>query len=208
MSEYRPVQKSYRRQARRYERRWRTYNQVTLQATLEAVHWNDARHLLNVSCGTGLLEEAAGRRHPGISLTGVDLSLPMLEQARRKSGLADSPWFVNALAEHLPFASESFDTLVCANAFHFYRRPLLALQEMRRVLRPRGQLVLTDWCDDYWTCKVCDLILRVVDRSHFHTYGLAQCQRLLDEAGFHVEHARRFKVDWLWGLMTLRAQAA
>lgn len=208
MSEYRPVQRSYEGQARQYERRWRHYNQATLQATIETVRWTTARRLLDVSCGTGLLEEAAQRLNPEVSIIGVDLSWPMLEQARIKFEPCDHVAFVNALAEQLPFASESFDAVVCASAFHYYRRPLLALQEMRKVLRPGGQLVLTDWCDDYWTCKVCDFALRVVDRSHFRTYGMAQCEALLRRAGFHVEHARRFKIDWFWGLMTLRASAA
>jgi hypothetical protein len=66
--------------------------------------------------------------------------------------------------------------------------------------------VLTDWCDDYLACKILDRILRVVDRAHFRTYGLKQCEDLLTELGFQIEMARRFKIDWLWGLMTLQAR--
>ncbi len=208
MNEYRPVQESYGRQARQYERRWRHYNEATLRATIEVVPWKTAQRLLDVSCGTGLLEEAVRRLNIGISIIGIDLSLQMLAQARRKFEPSDHVGLVNALAEQLPFASESFDVIVCANSFHYYRRPLQALEEFRRVLRAAGQLVLTDWCDNYLACKICDRVLRVVDRAHFRMYGITQCEALLREAGFQVEHARRFKIDWLWGLMTLRGSAA
>ena len=70
-----------------------------------------------------------------------------------------------------------------------------------------GWLVVTDWRDDYLACKVCDWVLRLVDPAHFRMYGMKQCQALLAEAGFHLDRAQRFKVDWLWGLLTHRARA-
>lgn len=205
MKEYAPLLKSYQRQARHYDRLWRFYNRKTLQATVEAVPWEGLGRVLDVSCGTGLLEEAAQNLHPAVGVVGVDASRAMLAQARAKQGIRRS-WWVNALVEELPFAGGSFDAVVCANSFHYYRHPERATAEFRRVLRPGGWLVVTDWCDDYLACKVCDWVLRVADRAHFHTYGLEGCRRLLSAGGFRVEQARRFKINWLWGLMMHRAR--
>lgn len=197
--------RSYASQARHYDRRWAHYNRATLGATLEAVPWESMRKLLNVSCGTGLLEEAVQPLRPGVEIVGVDISMAMLEQARRKLAGAQRTLLVNAAAEALPFAEASFDTVVCANSFHYYRQPERVLQEFHRVLRAGGCLVVVDWCDDYLACKICDRLLRLVDPAHYRAYGMEEFQRLLTTANFDVELGQRFKIDWLWGLMTYRA---
>lgn len=207
MTEYDPVVKSYAWQAPRYDRLWSHYNQATLRATMEVIPWERLGRVLDVGCGTGLLEEAAGRHHPETHLVGIDISPAMLEQARRKLAATVPVVFVNAAAEALPFASGSFDAVVCANSFHYFRQPMRVMDEFRRVLRPGGWLVLTDWCDDYLACKICDWVLRVVDRAHFRMYGMKQCEELLTARRFQVDLSRRFKIGWLWGLMTHRARA-
>ncbi len=42
----------------------------------------------------------------------------------------------------LPFQDEVFDAIVCLNALEHYREPELALEEMRRVLKPGGQVLI------------------------------------------------------------------
>ena len=215
MQAYSSLKEKYARQASRYDHRWnRTYGRATLQATVEAVPWSGLRRVLDVGCGTGGLLEEAGQRnlHPQIRVIGVDVSLAMLQLAQKKvNGTYHVSWS-NAVAEYLPFPSGSFDAVVCANSFHYYRGPLRVLAEFRRVLRPGGCLVLTDWCDDYLACKVSGWTLQLRDRARFRRYGLQrcygmkQCEELLTKTGFQIESARRFKIDWLWGVMTYRAR--
>lgn len=109
-------------------------------------------------------------------------------------------------AECLPFPDASFDTVVSTNAFHYFRDPIGALEEMARVLRTDGRLVLTDWCDDYFACRICDLWLRIFDRAHFRTYGRKELRRMLERSGFTRVRIDRYKINWLWGLMTAVAQ--
>jgi ubiquinone/menaquinone biosynthesis C-methylase UbiE len=103
----------------------------------------------------------------------------------------------------LPFADASFDGIVCANSFHYFRQPRRALEQLHRVLRPGGQLILVDWCDDYWSCKLCSLWLRWTDPAFFRTYSMTSCRQLLTETGFLVQAADRYRINWLWGLMRL-----
>lgn len=204
---YEPVKKTYARQAAIYDRLWGKYNEATLGATLEAAPQATFRHILDVACGPGLFIEVALRRWPDATVVGLDVTPEMLEQARQRVGRQARVRLVRSLAERIPFPDFSFDLVVCANSFHHFRAPEKALSEFCRLLRTDGSLVLTDWCDDYLACKVCDWWLRLTDPSHFKAYGLEDCLALLRAAGFRIRHARKFKISWLWGVMTVEALA-
>ena len=95
--------------------------------------------------------------------------------------------------------------VVSCNMFHYIPEPSAALQEMKRVLRPGGRIIVTDWCDDYLACRVCDLCLRLFSRAHFRAYSQRTCGRLLADSGYGVVQIERYKISWLWGLMTATA---
>jgi ubiquinone/menaquinone biosynthesis C-methylase UbiE len=195
-----PVAESYDRLAPVYDRRWRSYEEATLRAALEAADLRGGEIVLDVACGTGELERLLLARHPNLYILGTDISAGMLTQAVHKDIGPRARW-VQGDARRLPLPDRSFDSVLCANSFHYFREPQAALSEMRRVLRPGGFLVLVDWCDDYLTCKVCSWWLRWTDPAFYRADTLRGCQTLIEEAGFQVVQRRRFRVGWLWGLM-------
>jgi len=162
--------------------------------------------LLDVGCGTGALLSALAERVPEALLTGIDPSGGMLAVGRRRLG--DDASLVQGYAERLPFADGVFDTVVSMNALHYFPAPDAGLAEMRRVLRPTGRAVITDWCDDFLACRLCELWLRRVDPAHVRTYGSDDLRRMLSAAGFSVTALERYKISWLWGLMTALATPA
>ena len=98
--------------------------------------------------------------------------------------------------------------VVCCNVFHYIRQPLAAIADMLRVLKPAGRLVITDWCDDYLACRLCDLYLRIFNDAHFQVYGKEECLNLLKQTAVRDASVERYKINWLWGLMTARATKA
>ncbi len=54
----------------------------------------------------------------------------------------------------MPFQDESFDFLLCRAAFKNFAQPLLALQEMYRVLNPSGRALIIDLRKDASTASV------------------------------------------------------
>jgi ubiquinone/menaquinone biosynthesis C-methylase UbiE len=98
--------------------------------------------VLEVSFGTGyLLSRYAG----DYQTYGVDYNTRLASLARHnlaRSGL--SPWLQIADVAALPYAAESFDSVVNTMAFTGYPDGVAALAEMHRVLKPGGRLILVD----------------------------------------------------------------
>lgn len=198
------VAREYRALAARYDAKWAFYVGATVRETLRRLTLQPGTRLLDVACGTGAFLEAVADAHPDTALAGIDLSPEMLAVARKR--LPTRTALQVASADALPFPEGRFDVVVTTNAFHFFRAPDAALGEMRRVLRPGGGLVVTDWCDDYLTCRICDRLLRLFDAAHHRIYGSRECLALLEREGFEAAAVERYKIDWLWGLMTAIAR--
>ena len=86
----------------------------------------------------------AGRAWAGF-VAGVDTSEVMVRQARRRNRHAIREGRVDvrqADVSRLPFRSRRFDKVLSTDCFQLWPRPLEALREVRRVLRPGGRLLL------------------------------------------------------------------
>ena len=79
------------------------------------------------------------------SLSGIDPSAELLARATRaleSKGLRAN--FMPGVAEALPFANASFDTVVTTFTLCSVQNPYLALSEAKRVLRPNGRLLFVE----------------------------------------------------------------
>ena len=195
-----PVVAEYAKVAGRYDEKWAFYVEATTRETLRRIPMSAAARVLDVGCGTGELLRQLRTKYPGATLAGLDPVEEMLVVARSKlTGRED---LRVGYADALPWHRGSFDVVVSCNMFHYITHPVAALTEMARVVRPGGALVLTDWCDDYIACRVCNFYLRLTNRAFYRTYRRAECVALLSAAGFGDVHVERYKISWLWGLMT------
>lgn len=98
--------------------------------------WKDLA-VVDVGCGGGFTCEFLAKR--GARVTGVDLSEPSLEQARKhaaQSGVQVT--YRRASALELPFADASMDVVVCVDVLEHIPQWADALQEFHRVLKPGG----------------------------------------------------------------------
>jgi SAM-dependent methyltransferase len=199
-----PVLKEYRRLAPDYDERWSSYIATSLEQTLRRLELRPGERILDVGCGTGALLSLLSESAPTVQLSGVDPVPEMLEIARQRLG--NDVVLEQAFAEGLPFSSQKFDVVISTNAFHYFRKPVVALEEMVRVLNKGGRVVITDWCGDYVTCRICDLLLRVFSQAHFRIYGEKLYRSLFQQAGFTKVQIDCYKIDWFWGLMTAVAE--
>ena len=102
--------------------------------------------VLELACGTGILTERLRARLPrSVRIVATDLNPPMLEYARKKRGGLPGIEWQRADAGALPFASGSFDTVLCQFGFMFVPDKAMAFGEARRVLAPGGLLAFNVW---------------------------------------------------------------
>ena len=98
--------------------------------------------ILEVAVGTGKNLPC----YPSSSqITAVDLSEKMLHGARKRADrLSLNAAFIVTDAEALPFSDKSFDTVVSSLTTCTFPNPVIALQEMGRVCRPGGRILLLE----------------------------------------------------------------
>ena len=195
-----PVVSEYSEAAKDYDEKWSFYVDATTRETMRRLPLRGDEHVLDLGCGTGELLARVAAKYPSVRLTGLDPVPEMLEVARSK--LRPDVDLRVGWANELPWPDETFDVVVSCNMFHYITHPVAALTEMERVLRPGGRIIITDWCDDYLACRVCSVYLRLTSRAHYKTYRQAECVSLLEQAGHADASVERYKISWLWGLMT------
>jgi SAM-dependent methyltransferase len=118
-----------------------------LRHVAQALALSPGQTLVDLGCGRGgpglwLAREA------GVSLVGVDFSRVAVSHAAQRAdvfGLAGRARFVVGDLTGTGLPDASADAAVSVDAFHFAADPAAAAVEVRRVLRPGGRLVLTNW---------------------------------------------------------------
>lgn len=102
--------------------------------------------LLDIGCGTGAFLREAKRNYPRLSVTGLDLSAPYLAVAGRRLGDWSRVELVEGAAEAMPFAESEFDVVSVIYLLHELppRTRRAVIEEIRRVLKPGGTLILVD----------------------------------------------------------------
>jgi SAM-dependent methyltransferase len=159
-------------------------------------------HTLDVACGTGVVARCAARLcGPGGGSSGVDIDPAMIKVARKAALSAGIEIdYRCACATELPFASVSFDAILCLQGLQYFA-DARALAEIHRVMRPGAVLVVAVWtqmqaCSGNWA-MITALERRGIDakdmRKPFSLSDSATLRALVAEAGFanitiDVEH--------------------
>ena len=112
-----------------------------------------ARVSSQLPAGSQVLEVAPGpgyfcielAKRGSYNITGLDISHSMIRIAAKKAAEAGvKADFMQGSASNMPFPKGSFDFLLCRAAFKNFAKPVEALQEMSRVLKPDGRALIID----------------------------------------------------------------
>lgn len=107
----------------------------------------DSGRLLDIGCGPGNIALKIARRLPQMQVVGVDFSLNMIRAASAAAGaqrLSRQAEFFSGDANRLCFPDQSFDFVLSNSVLHHLHDPLAMLNEMARVVKPTGIVLLRD----------------------------------------------------------------
>lgn len=135
------IQRAYEGLAHRYDKAERLVNWLGRRWRRRlAAHASG--HVLEVAMGTGA---NLSLYPPGCRITGLDLSPAMLTRAGTKARkLGRQLELVVGEAERLPFSDATFDTVLSSFSSCTFPDPVGAMNEMGRVCRPGGRVVLLE----------------------------------------------------------------
>jgi ubiquinone/menaquinone biosynthesis C-methylase UbiE len=204
------IRAEYDRAAAGYDRRWARYNRASLALLRPWIAGRELGRVVDVGSGTGnllpFLAECGARVD---AYAGLDLSPEMLRVARGKgSGVGVDTGFVAADAEKLPLRDASFDTAVSASVLHYWEDAAAALDEIRRVLRPAGRLLLIDWLRDPVPMRLLNAWMRITRLRYHRMYSRDELADVLAVAGFRVYAEARGNAGGPWRLIAIDARPA
>ncbi len=153
--------------------------------------------VMDIGSGPGLIPILMVASRPDLKVTGTDISPAMIDLARkeaRRRGIDDQVDFQEADAKSLPFNDASFDVVICHSVLHHFSDPVPALNEMHRVLRPSGYLLLKDLIrPPAWLIPICVTVIgglmgynrrekRIYDESLRAALNRTELKDALDES--------------------------
>jgi SAM-dependent methyltransferase len=143
---------------------------------------------LEVACGPGIISR---RLAPEVAeVHGVDVTPAMIDLARREAAAAgaDNATFALGDATALEHADGTFDGVITRFSLHHIPAPGRVIEEMARVTRPRGAIVVADHVadEDADAAAWSQEIERLRDPSHWACLGLSRLRRLGSAAGLKL----------------------
>lgn len=134
------------------------------------IDWTNTRSVLDIGCGSGLdLCEMGRLALPDARLIGVDCMEKSIATARSQT--QDDPRFTfleTDVSRTLPFEEASFDAIFCKDTLECIPDKNTFLQEVTRVLRPRGQVVFAHWD---WDSQLIDGEDKALIRKIVHAFA-------------------------------------
>ena len=111
---------------------------------VERLNLRNGEKVLDVACGTGSTAIPAARA--GAEVTGIDIASNLIEQAKKNAEAENLACrFEEGDAENLAFDDGIFDTEITMFGAMFAPRPEKVSEELARVCRPGGRIVMANW---------------------------------------------------------------
>lgn len=167
------------------EKRWAGYKREFFSAM-------DGR-VLFLAVGTGL---DIPFFPPGKTITGIDISPKMLERARGRAEAYDGEIDLRLMDVHeMDFPDRSFDQVFTSCTFCSVPNPVEGLKELRRVLRPGGELHMFEHTGSRWF--PFNLMMHVMTpiSSRFGPEMNRNTVKNVQLAGFRIRRVRNLYLD-------------
>ena len=153
------------------------------------------KNVLELATGTGLIAKNIVNSAAHIEAT--DASPEMIAEAKQGNCSAKLHFSVQDMF-HLPYAYESFDVVIVANALHIVPEPEKALAEIRRVLKDGGVLIAPTFthADNSFLGKVKAFFMKLAGFPLHSKWTSAEYLAFLRENGWTVQKSIVLKASF------------
>ncbi len=111
---------------------------------LEYFGLKDGMRVLEIGMGPGYVTEQLLKDYPNLEIVGIDINSRFVDLAKKRFKHDPRVTFVEGSVYSMPFEKEEFDFVYVRLVFQHLKEPLDALNEIYRVLRKKGKLVVLD----------------------------------------------------------------
>ena len=173
---------------------------------LSQVEIPERAHVLDIGCGGGrTLETLASIAGQGKAV-GIDYSEDAVAVARKRNrDLIDSGRVkvLHGSVSALPLADATFDCVTAVESYYFWPDIAADLAEVRRVMKPNGQLVII--AGMYLGSKFDKRNRKVIEAGNLRCFSAQQFEEILQDAGFdHVAVTTEPRKGWMCVVAELR----
>ncbi len=167
----------------------------SIEMLIEMSNIDNNSLVLDVACGPGLVacEFAKIASH----VTGIDITEKMIAQAKdyqQEKGLFNLSWDVGTVLP-LPYEPESFSVVITRYSFHHFLDPQAVLNEMVRVCKPGGKIMVIDVVQTPEKAAAYDHLEKLRDPSHVHALTFPEMASFIDESGISNVRTAQYKVE-------------
>jgi phosphatidylethanolamine/phosphatidyl-N-methylethanolamine N-methyltransferase len=175
------------------------------RAAIQRLGISPGSRVLEVGVGTGL----SFPHYPGdCRVTGVDISIPMLEQARERAEGLEGPdvELLKMDARDLEFPDETFDHVLAPYVISVVPQPERVMDEIRRVCKPGGSIIVVNqFLSEKRLLGALDRML--TPASRWIGFRMDLPMHIVTEVpGLKVETIDRVNLFGLWHLLQLRRE--
>jgi len=173
---------------------------------------DDGQQILDVGCGYGGTLRSLNEHFEGLSLVGLNISLPQLAEANRRivPRKGNTVELVAGNGCTLPLGDGGFDRVMAVESVVFFSRSRFFC-EAKRVLRPGGRLLVVDFLPAIvlrpflvaWDFSVGKLLSHSFHQTNLR-FSLAGYRRLAAAHGFELESCRDWTPHTLPSYSTMR----
>lgn len=141
--------------------------------------------VLECACGTGIISKSMADK--GADVIATDLSDGMLKQAQKKYSHLSNLKFCKGNIMQLQYADETFDKVVAGNVIHLLDVPKVALDELTRVCRKGGLIIVPTYVNKGKTGKPTFIVrlLKAIGIDFKMHFTFDDYKEFISSLGYH-----------------------
>ena len=181
MNHYDTVKQSFKKQAKKFAAYHMSKGEYT-DYLIQKIGAKENEHALEIAAGTCICGRALA---PFVKdITCLDLTEEMLAQGKKlaEETQIKNIYFQTGNAEELPYQAETFDLVITRLSFHHFTNPQKPFQEMQRVLKKGGKMIVWDMeATEEPLREINDKIEKMRDPSHTRILSRKEFEKMFQK---------------------------